>query len=94
MKFKLFIAESVQIKGDVIIAYFIGDEKKQHFKINCSFNAFQSGIRLWDTWELNIKFRTEILENTETQEKIYNTHFDCDKAKVIDRLQDEHKSGK
>ncbi len=90
----MFIAESVQLDGEHLIAYFMKDKKKQRFKIHCTFNAFKAGIKIWDSWELNLKFRAKVLENIETKEKTYITYIECNEAKVIERLQDTHKSGK
>ena len=91
MKFKVNIVETVQPEGDIVIIYFQSDKQKQHFQINCSFNAFNLGIRLWDTWEFNLKFRAEEFEDPKTKVKSYFTHFDCDKAEPIYQIQGKYK---
>ena len=80
MKFNVRIIEDVVPENDNLIVYFQSDKNEQHFQINCSFNPFNLKIRKWEVWELNIKFRNEIFEDSKTNVKSYFTHFDCDKA--------------
>lgn len=83
MKFKVVIIESVEAHGKFVIVYFQDDKNKQHFQINCSFNAYEHDIRKWEVWEFRIKFRSEIFEDPKTKEKHYFTHFDSDKAEPV-----------
>ena len=83
MKFKVVIIESVEVDGKRVICYFQEDPNKQHFQINCSFNAFDHGIRKWEVWQFRLRFRSEIFEDPKTKEKTYWTHFDSDSAEPV-----------
>lgn len=90
MKFKVVIIDDVEPQNDFIIVYFQSDKNKQHFQINCAFNPYNCKIRKWEVWELNIKFRSEIFEDTKTKVKSYFTHLDCDKFEPIHQMPRKH----
>ncbi|MBF8457149.1 hypothetical protein IV494_08125 [Kaistella sp. G5-32] len=85
MKLHAVIRESVDLKkGDIpqsIIVEFVGDKQKQHFEIFChQFDPYYHKIRKWDTWELNIRWDSEIFIDPKTQVKSYFTHLICTEA--------------
>lgn len=86
MKFKAVIIESVLPDNNKIIVYFEQDKEKQHFEIECKFDAFNLGLRKWEVWELQIKFRSEIFEDPKTKVKSYFTHFICNVATPIHEM--------
>ncbi|WP_027385148.1 hypothetical protein [Chryseobacterium gregarium] len=81
MKLKATIREEVQVNAKSIVVEFSGDPKKQHFEVKCSFIPYQEGMRKWDTWELKIRFESEIFTEAKTGEKSYFTHLICDQAR-------------
>lgn len=92
MKLQAIIRETVEPKrGDLpqsIIVEFVGDKEKQHFEILChDFDPYQYKIRKWDTWELTIKWKSEIFEDQKTGKKSYFTHLVCIKAMPIHQIQ-------
>ena len=91
MKFRVSIAESPEPQNEFVIVCFESDASKQRFKINCLFNPFNFKIRIYDTWEFNLKFRSEVFEGDTEAEKFYLTHFDCDKAIPIIQAQGKYK---
>lgn len=86
MKFKAVIIESVEADNNNIIVYFEGDKEKQHFEIECAFDAFNLGMRKWEVWELNLKFRSEIFEDPKTGKKSYFINFVCNIANSIHEM--------
>ncbi|KQM50105.1 hypothetical protein [Chryseobacterium sp. Leaf201] len=80
MKLKAMIREEVQVKAKSIIVEFLGDSKKQYFEVQCSFSPYQKGMRKWDSWELKIRFESEIFTEAKTGDKSYFTHLVCDQA--------------
>lgn len=83
MKFKAVIIESVEPDNNKVIVYFEGDKLKQHFEIECMFDAFNLGMRKWEVWELHLKFRSEIFEELKSGVKSYFMHLDCNIATPI-----------
>ncbi|MEC5156646.1 hypothetical protein [Chryseobacterium sp. MP_3.2] len=81
MKLRAIIKESPELSDQTIIVIFEGDERKQHFEVKCEFNPYQIGIRKWDSWDLWIKWESEIFTDEKTQVKSYFTHLICSKAK-------------
>ena len=90
MKFKVEIVEIVEVEGKSVIAYFQSDTAKQHFEIICNFNAFQKGIRKYETWLFHIKFKSEIFENNENGIKYYMTNLVCESAEPISETPRKH----
>ncbi|NML56756.1 hypothetical protein [Chryseobacterium cheonjiense] len=80
MKLKATIREEVQMNAKSIIVEFSGDPKEQYFEVKCSFSPYQKKMRKWDTWELKIRFESDILKEAKTEEKSYFTHLACDQA--------------
>ena len=81
MKLIAIIREEVQVNAKSIVVEFSGDPRKQHFEVKCSFNPYQKGMRKWDSWELKIRFESEIFTEAKTGEKSYFTHLVCDQAR-------------
>lgn len=80
MKLRATIREEVQVNADTIVVEFQGDEKKQHFEVKCKFNPYLYKMRKWDTWDLKIRFESEIFTEEKTGHKSYFTHLVCDSA--------------
>lgn len=80
MKLAATIKEEISPKDKTIIVLFSDDKRKQLFEVKCSFNPYEKGMRKWDTWELKIRFESEIFTDPKTQQKSYFTHLICDDA--------------
>ena len=92
MKLQARIAEGVDLKVDnhpqSIIVEFTEDKSKQRFEVMCyDFDPYQHGIRKWDIWELNVKWKSQIFEDEKTGHKSYFTYLFCTKAKPIMQMQ-------
>lgn len=88
MKVKGIIRESVEPDDRSVIVEFIGDPKKQHFEVHCTFDPFEKTVQKWDQWEFQIRWETEIFVEAKTGKKSYFTHLFCDEAKPV------HQSGR
>lgn len=86
MKMNGVIRETVEPDHKSVIVEFQGDDKKQHFEINCTFNPFESDIQKWDVFEFKIRLETEIFTEPKTQKKSYFTHLFCDEAKPLHQI--------
>ena len=65
MKLQAIIRETVEPKPvdlpQSVIVEFVGDKEKQHFEVLFyDFDPYQHKIRKWDTWELTIKWKSDI----------------------------------
>lgn len=92
MKLHAIIRETVKMKQDdlpqSIIVEFLGDKEKQHFEILfIDIDPYREGIRKWDTWELTVKWKSEIFTDPKTEVKSYFTHLTCSKATPIHQMQ-------
>lgn len=92
MKLRAIIRETVEPKqGDLpqsVIVEFVGDKQKQHFEVLFyDFNPYQHKIRKWDTWELTIKWKSDIFIDPKTQVKSYFTYLVCTKATPVHQMQ-------
>ncbi|ROI08119.1 hypothetical protein EGI11_10730 [Chryseobacterium sp. H3056] len=91
MNLKAVIRESVNLKVDgqpqSVIVEFVGDKKKQHFEILFyDLDPYNEGIRKWDTWELSIKWKSDIFVDPKTGKKSYFTYLLCDKAVPVHQM--------
>jgi len=80
MKLRAIIRESIMPKDINIVVEFDGDKKKQHFQVKCEFNAYNKGMRKWDSWDVWIKWQSEIFTDPKTGIKAYFTQLVCEKA--------------
>lgn len=92
MKLHAVIRETVDLKqGDApqsVIVEFVEDKEKQHFEVLFyDIDPYHHKIRKWDTWELTIKWKSEIFIDSKTQVKSYFTYLVCTKAIPIHQLQ-------
>ena len=92
MKLHAIIRETVKMKQDdlpqSVIVEFVGDKEKQHFEILFNdIDPYREGIRKWDTWELTIKWKSEIFTDPKTEVKSYFTYLTCSKAIPIHQMQ-------
>ncbi|KEY20326.1 hypothetical protein [Kaistella antarctica] len=92
MKLQVRIKEGVALKvgnePQSVIVEFVDDKEKQRFEVLFyDLDPFQLGIRLWDIWELTIKWKSEIFTDPKTEVKSYFTHLTCTKAKPIMQMQ-------
>ena len=92
MKLQVIIRDTVNLKqGDLpqsVIVEFVGDKEKQHFEVLFyDFAPYQHKIRKWDTWELSIKWKSEIFVEPKTEAKSYFTYLVCTKAVPIHEMQ-------
>lgn len=88
MKLHAIIRETVELKqGDLpqsVIVEFVGDKEKQHFEVLFyDLDPYQFKIRKWDTWELCIKWKSEIFTDPKTEVKSYFTYLVCTKATPV-----------
>ncbi len=81
MKLRATIRESILPRDEKIIVEFEGDKKKQHFEVKCCFNPYNEGMRKWDSWDLWIKWESEIFTDPKSGEKSYFTHLVCEQAR-------------
>ncbi|WP_313091913.1 hypothetical protein [Chryseobacterium flavum] len=83
MKLRGTIVESPLPKDSTVIVRFQDDKKKQHFEVKCeNFNPYAIGMRKWDSWDLVIKFESEIFTEPKSGDKSYFTHLVCTKASL------------
>lgn len=92
MKLQAIIRETVEPKqGDLpqsVIVEFVGDKEKQHFEVLFyAFDPYRHKIRKWDTWELTIKWKSEIFIDQKSGKKSHFTHLICIKAMPIYQMQ-------
>lgn len=92
MKLHAKIVESVNLKVEnqpsSIIVQFLEDKEKQHFEVLFyAFDAYRHGIRKWDIWELNVKWKSDIFVDQKTGNKSYFTYLFCTMAKPIMQMQ-------
>lgn len=83
MKLKAIICEDIKATDQWIIVEFIGDIKKQQFKVFCLFSPFYMEMKKSDLWLLNIKIESEIKIDPQSDQKSYFTHLLCKKAELI-----------
>jgi hypothetical protein len=81
MKFKAIISETVLPESHLIVIKFDGDTRNKKFHVECSFNPYQKGMRIFDTWELVLKLDSEEVV-TDGFVK-YETILTCDKATPV-----------
>lgn len=77
MKLRAVIKKNVEVNNKSIIVKFQSDESKQHFEVRWLFNPFSEGMRKWDSWDLKIKWESEIFTDEKTGIKSYFTHLIC-----------------
>ena len=92
MKLQAIIRETVNLKqGNLrqsMIVEFVGDKEKQYFEVLFyDFDPYQHKIRKWDTWELTIKWKSDIFVDPKTEAKSYFTYLFCTKAVPIHEMQ-------
>ncbi len=92
MKLNAIIRETVELQSDItpksIIVEFVGDKEKQHFEVLFyDFDPYHFKIRKWDTWELTIKWKSEIFIDSKTGDKSYFTYLICTKAVPVHQIQ-------
>ncbi|AZA85470.1 hypothetical protein EG349_01020 [Chryseobacterium shandongense] len=83
MKLKATIVEETSPNDNSVIVTFEGDKDKKHFEVKCSFNPFVHKMRKWDSWEMIIKWDSEIFKDEKSGSKSYFTYLLCDKASEI-----------
>lgn len=83
MKLKATIVGELLPTDKSIIVNFDGDKEGKHFEVFCSFNPHAYKMRKWDSWELHIKWDSEVFEDAEVGKKYYSTILKCDKATEI-----------
>lgn len=83
MKLRAVIKDIPVIAENTMIVMFVDDKKKQHFEVKCEFNPYQHRMRKWDSWDLWIKWESEIFEDEKTKQKSYFTHLICTKAEAF-----------
>ncbi|MCY0976882.1 hypothetical protein PGH12_06915 [Chryseobacterium wangxinyae] len=83
MKLKAIIREDIKTTDQWIIVDFVGDVKKQQFKVLCLFSPFYMEMKKSDLWLLNIKIESEIQIDPQSGRKSYYTHLLCKKAELI-----------
>lgn len=83
MKLKATIVEETTPDDNSVIVTFESDRSKKHFEVKCSFNPFIHKIRKWDTWEMVIKWNSEVYTDEKTGLKSYFTYLLCEKAVEI-----------
>lgn len=83
MKLKATIVEETSLESDSVIVSFEDDKSKKHYEIKCSFNPYVNKMRKWDSWEINIKWDSEIFTDKKTRKKSYFTYLICDKASEV-----------
>lgn len=91
MKLQVKIAESVLPKKEgvtqSVIVEFIDDKDKQPFEILFyDIDPYNSGLRKWEVWEFNVKWKSEVFMDEKTGEKSYFTHLICNKVSPIHEL--------
>lgn len=91
MKLQVRIAESVIPQNDKVpqsvIVEFLDDKEKQTFEILFyNLNPYQIGLRKWEVWEFNVKWKSEIFTDEKSGVKSYFTHLICDKVFPIHQL--------
>lgn len=92
MKLQAIIRETVEPKHgklpQSVIVEFVGDKQKQHFEVLFyDFDPYHLKIRKWDTWELTIKWKSEIFVDPKTEAKSYFTYLFCTKATPVHQMQ-------
>ncbi|WES98241.1 hypothetical protein P2W68_01200 [Chryseobacterium arthrosphaerae] len=80
MKLKATIVEETSPNHNSVIVIFESDKNKKHFEVKCSFNPFVHKMRKWDSWEMVIKWDSEIYTDEKSGSKSYFTYLLCDKA--------------
>lgn len=83
MKLKATIVEETSPNNKSVIVIFENDKNKKHFEVKCSFNPFVNKMRKWDSWEMVIKWDSEIFIEEKTGKKSYFTYLICDEATEI-----------
>lgn len=88
MKLQAKIKESIKLKeGNLpqsVIVEFVDDKEGQDFEVLFyDIDPYRHGLRKWDVWELNVKWKSEIFTDTKTGVKSYFTYLVCDKVKPI-----------
>ncbi|WP_139423366.1 hypothetical protein [Chryseobacterium mulctrae] len=84
MKLRAIIAEAVLPESFLIVIKFEGDNRNKKFHVACSFNPFQKGMRIFETWELILKLDSEEVI-TDGFVK-YETILTCDKASPVEEI--------
>lgn len=51
------------------------------------FDPYQHKVRKWDTWQLTIKWKSEIFVDSKTAAKSYFTYLVCTKAVPVHQMQ-------
>ncbi|WP_226063325.1 hypothetical protein [Kaistella polysaccharea] len=92
MKLQARIKEGADLKQgnkpQSVIVRFVDDKEKQRFEVLFyDLDPYQLGIRLWDIWELTIKWKSEIFTDPKIEVSYYFTHLVCTKAKPIMQMQ-------
>ena len=92
MKLQAIIRETVEPKQvdllQSVIVEFVDDKEKQHFEVLFyDFDPYHHKIRKWDTWELTIKWKSEIFVDPKTKAKSYFTYLFCTRATPVHQLQ-------
>ncbi|MFN3021806.1 hypothetical protein ACK1KB_12645 [Chryseobacterium sp. TY3] len=92
MKLQAIIRETVEPKQgklpQSVIVEFLGDKEKQHFEVLFyDLDPYDLKIRKWDTWELTIKWKSEIFVDSKTKAKSYFTYLVCNKAVPIHQME-------
>lgn len=83
MKLRGTIIEDVKHDDRSIIVKFEDDPENQHFEIHMkNSNPYMLRMRKWDTWIFNVKWKSEIFEDTKGK-KSYFTHLYASKWEYI-----------
>lgn len=83
MKLKVTIVDETSPDHNSVIVIFESDKYKKHYEVKCSFNPFVYKMRKWDSWEMDIKWDSEVYKDKKTGQKSYFTYLLCEKATEI-----------
>lgn len=86
MKLRAVIAEAVLPESFLIVIKFDGDTRNKKFHVACSFNPYQKGMRIFETWDLILKLDSEEVV-TDGFVK-YETVLTCNKAVPVEEIGD------